>query len=123
VNECLNNPCENGGACLNYPGDFFCSCAFGNSFYLILDCSIHDMYQPFSQAKKLKIFFSFLFCTPLFFVFVSFFVVNIVYFFFQFLLLIFKLCYALKNKGLLRVLGVRYKLYIIREVFVDFLKI
>ena len=32
VNECLENPCENGGVCMNYPGDFFCSCPFGKKY-------------------------------------------------------------------------------------------
>ena len=29
VNECQNNPCQNGGKCTNVNGDYSCSCVSG----------------------------------------------------------------------------------------------
>jgi len=29
INECLNNPCENGGNCTNTPGSYMCMCPSG----------------------------------------------------------------------------------------------
>ena len=29
VDECENNPCENGGACMDIPGSFLCGCPMG----------------------------------------------------------------------------------------------
>ena len=34
VDECLDSPCENGGMCMDIPGDFICSCPFGNDLSL-----------------------------------------------------------------------------------------
>ena len=32
VDECENNPCENGGMCMDMPGNFLCGCPMGRSF-------------------------------------------------------------------------------------------
>ncbi|KAI5624969.1 protocadherin Fat 4-like, partial [Silurus asotus] len=39
IDECLENPCENGGSCFNNPGGFLCHCSEGFSG---LHCSIVD---------------------------------------------------------------------------------
>ncbi|XP_013377338.1 PREDICTED: protein crumbs homolog 1 isoform X3 [Chinchilla lanigera] len=42
VNECLSNPCQNGGTCENLPGNYTCHCPFDNlssTFYGGQDCS------------------------------------------------------------------------------------
>lgn len=39
IDECLENPCENGGSCYNSPGGFLCHCSEGFSG---LHCSIVD---------------------------------------------------------------------------------
>ncbi|KAM6166169.1 protein crumbs homolog 1 isoform 2-T2 [Erethizon dorsatum] len=42
INECLSNPCQNGGTCENLPGDYTCHCPLDNlsrTFYGGQDCS------------------------------------------------------------------------------------
>ncbi|XP_072547580.1 protocadherin Fat 4 [Salminus brasiliensis] len=39
IDECMENPCDNGGTCYNNPGGFFCNCKEGFSG---LHCSIVD---------------------------------------------------------------------------------
>ena len=29
INECANNPCKNGAACVNLPGSYHCDCKSG----------------------------------------------------------------------------------------------
>ena len=31
MDECENNPCENGGMCMDMPGNFLCGCPMGRN--------------------------------------------------------------------------------------------
>ena len=35
VDECENSPCENGGMCMDMPGNFLCGCPMGRCFMII----------------------------------------------------------------------------------------
>ena len=34
IDECETNPCLNGGMCMDTPGDYICSCPFGNFLFV-----------------------------------------------------------------------------------------
>ena len=40
VDECENSPCENGGMCMDMPGNFLCGCPMGR-FPLIFESGIY----------------------------------------------------------------------------------
>lgn len=30
INECMSEPCQNGGVCIDLHADYLCACTFGN---------------------------------------------------------------------------------------------
>lgn len=49
VNECDNNPCENGASCVNSPGGYSCQCAAG---WAGAECDQGRFLRQFPRKKK-----------------------------------------------------------------------